>query len=105
MDLPLLLGSICFWESFGERSEFAEKPTAHLSRKVEAKVISCRRFTRVPLGRQAAFLSYLEEMRIDLKLVPSEKVCWLPEPVHVVKDAFGLWYTEEVTHDDLLSRK
>lgn len=37
-------GSICFWESFGERSEFAEKPAAHLSRKVEATVNSCMRF-------------------------------------------------------------
>lgn len=48
MGLPLPSGSICFCESFGERSDFAERPAAHLSRKVEAKVISCWRLTGAP---------------------------------------------------------
>lgn len=55
-----------------------------------------------PPGSPNSHLSHLEEIGIDLKLVPSEKVCREPEPAHVVKDAFGLWSGEEVIHDDLL---
>lgn len=54
------------------------------------------------MRHQAAFLSHLEEMRIDLKLVPSGKVCRSPGPVRVVKDALGLWSRDEVTHNGLL---
>ena len=55
-----------------------------------------------PLGHPTASLSHLEEMRIDWKLVPSEKVCRQPELVRVVKVAFGVWSREEVVHDDWL---
>ena len=55
-----------------------------------------------PLGHPTASLSHLEEMRIDWKLVPSEKVCQQPELVRVVKDASDVWSREEVVHDDLL---
>ncbi|XP_033079401.1 uncharacterized protein LOC117090953 isoform X2 [Trachypithecus francoisi] len=55
-----------------------------------------------PPGSPNSHLSHLEEIGIDLKLVPSEKVCREPEPARVVKDAFGLWSGEEVIHDDLL---
>lgn len=41
-------------------------------------------------------------MKIDWNLVPSEKVRPLLEPVHVVRDAFGVWSREEVIHDDSL---
>ena len=55
-----------------------------------------------PLGHPTASLSHLEEMRIDWKFVPSEKVCRQPEPVRVVKDALDVWSREEVVPDDLL---
>jgi len=48
------LGRVCFCESFGEITEFAEKLAAQLSRKVEAEVISSGRFSG-PLGSPNCF--------------------------------------------------
>lgn len=96
---PPPLGSVRFCELFGERSELAEKPAALLSRQVEAKVTSGGRFTGGPSESPTALPSHLEEMRIDPKLVPSEKACRLPYPVHGDKCS-GLWSREEVTHGD-----
>lgn len=51
------------------------------------------------MSHRTDFPSHLEEMRIDPKLVPSEKACQLPDPGHGDKCS-GLWSRDEVTHGD-----
>lgn len=55
-----------------------------------------------PGSLNSVSLSHLEKIRIDSKLVSSEKAS---QVLNVAKDGFGIWSRREVIHDDLLGMR